>query len=158
MGIDAGNTAIGQKYDQKRATVDGQVAKQQEATEAAKQQAITESTNAWEEVNKNESDTFTGAIAEAAGDFIGAMGATFEAGNAVIMDAISDAYTEAYDNISDKVNDAGEAIEKGANMVGNFFNGVMSAGKQMLENLTKDVDVAFEEGTLENHPEESEEA
>ena len=158
MGIDAGNTSIGQKYDQKRATVDQQVGKQQETTEAAKQQAIAENTNAWDEVNKVDSDTLGGVISETASDFIGAMGATFEAGNAVIMDALSDAFTEAYDNASDKAYDAAEAVEKGVNMAGNFINGIFSAGKQVLENLTNGVGDAFEEGTLANHPEEAEEA
>ena len=180
MGIDAGNTSIGQKYDQKRATVDQQVGKQQETTEAAKQQAIAENTNAWDEVNKVDSDTLGGVISETAGDFIGAMGATFEAGNAVIMDAISDAFTEAYDNVADTAYDVGEAVEKGVNTAGNIAAGVagvtentvnngiqMAKGfidsaigwaKGIAEDLTSGNDVAFDEAIAERHPEEAEEA
>lgn len=111
--IGQGTKQIQEFHQAKRAENDARVDAQKEKTEAAKQESLDNTGSAFAEINKNNSETLTGAIGEGLADTAKAMGALGEAGAAVIADAVSDAVVAA----EDAIYDTGSVIAEGAHVV-----------------------------------------
>ena len=135
MGLDAGNDAIGKKYQQYRTNFDNLIANQQEKTETAKQEAFDEMAQAFKEIGKNDSDTLLGSIIEGANDTLYAIGKLGEATNTELIDELSDITTYYADKVHDYFSYQFEGTEKTNNTIGNFFSGIIAAGKQILYHM-----------------------
>ena len=143
--IGAGTPKIQQHHEAKRAQHDEQIDNLQKETEAKKAGAKESRNSAFEEVNKNNSDTLTGAVKEGAQDILEAAGKEAEYILASVQDAMSDAKTETNRKIYNTGSKIVENAQKGASFVGDVGTAVVG----WFKGVTKGIREAGAQGAQE---------
>lgn len=140
---------IQEKYENKRAQNDAKKEEIQNKTENAKQEAIENAKSAFEEINANNSDTLTGAIAEGVKDFGGFVMASIDAKVASDIDLISDIATEMQDAIYDVQSHRAEFVESAGSVLSDVGAGV----KGVFKGIGDSVSGWFQQGLDEKYEE-----
>ncbi len=134
--ISSGNSQISMRHQASRAKNDAEVKAVKDETQAAKNQAAENAKSAFDEINKNDSSTFTGSIKEFGSDLIDAGKAGVKSAGATIYDAASDALCTVENALYDAGSHVAETFDKGVNMAGNTVAAAKGGVKGMFNLLT----------------------